>query len=205
MLLLCLGSPELCPEEERNLGAYASILWEPEMQCSKNEWLTYRHFFWCIFFVCTKAHHIFGSLVLFWNGILCHSVESSKVRILIVICAPIRLNAQINFLVCISYNYSYNYCSHWHACVACINWLAILLGSEAEQSSGWANLLGILSVSCTGFAVLTELCVVNATQLLKENQIAIIYLLEHFCYSLHRYWMEFRITDHSSCQIVICV
>lgn len=144
MLLLCLGSPELCPEEERNLGAYASILWEPEMQCSKNEWLTYRHFFWCIFFVCTKAHHIFGSLVLFWNGILCHSVESSKVRILIVICAPIRLNAQINFLVCISYNYSYNYCSHWHACVACINWLAILLGSEAEQSSGWANLLGIL-------------------------------------------------------------
>lgn len=83
-------------------------------------------------------------------------------------------------LVCRSDNCSYNYCSHWHACVACLNWLAILLGSEAEQSSGRANLLSILSVSCTGFAVLTELCVVDATQLLKENQIAIIYLLENF-------------------------
>lgn len=64
-------------------------------------------------------------------------------------------------------------------------WLAILLGSEAKQSSGWANLLSILSVSCTGFAVLTELSVVNATQLLKENQITVIHLSERFCYSLY--------------------
>lgn len=69
--------------------------------------------------------------------------------------------------------------------------MAILLGSEAEQSSSCANLLSILSGSCIGFAVLMELCVVNGSQLLKENQIDMIYLLERFCCSLHRFWMEF--------------
>jgi len=147
MLLVCLGSLELCPEQERNLGACASILWEPELQCSKNEWLTYRSFFWYIFFVCTNAHHIFGSLVLFWNRFICHSVKPRKVRILIVICDPFHLNTQIHFLVCISYIYRYDCCSHWHTCVACINWSAILLGSEAEQSSGCTNLLRFLLVS----------------------------------------------------------
>lgn len=153
MLLVSLGALQLCPEQERIQGAHAREL---ELQYGKNAWLTYRWFFWCIFFVRTKTYHIFGSLVLFWNGIFHHSVKSSKVRILIVIRNPIHLRTQIHFLVRISYNYGYNHCSHGHACVACINWLALLLGNEAEQSSGWANILSILSVSCTVSAVFTK-------------------------------------------------
>lgn len=37
VLLVGLGCLELCPEQERNLGAYASILCEPGLQHSKNE------------------------------------------------------------------------------------------------------------------------------------------------------------------------
>lgn len=109
-------------------------------------------------FLSTKTHHVFGSLVLFWNGIFHHSVKSSEVRILIIIRNPIHLRTQIHFLVCTGYNCRYNYCSRWRACVACINWLALLLGNEAERSSGWANILSILSVSCTAFAVFQVTC-----------------------------------------------
>lgn len=103
ILLICLGSPELSPGQERNLGSYASILWEPELQCSKNEWLTYRHFFWCFFFLfffppsMYKGSSHFCFFGTFRNGSFWHSVKSSKVRILKVICKPIHLNTQIHF------------------------------------------------------------------------------------------------------------
>lgn len=72
LLLLCLGPLELSPEQRTNLWAYKCILWESELQCSKYEWFTYRHFFRCLFFkmyVCPQGHITFLLFVLFLNWI----------------------------------------------------------------------------------------------------------------------------------------
>lgn len=192
------------PWTGKESGANASVLWEPELQCSKNKRSTYRHFFWCIFFVCTMAHHIFGSLVLLWNGIFCHSVRSSKVGILTGIRDPIHLSAQIHFFVCISYNYSCSYCSRWCARVACINWLAILLGSEAAQSSGWANLLSILcslNRLCSTYRVTCCRCH-SATKRKSNSHYLFIrtFLLQfaHILNGVQNHWW-FKLSDCHTC------
>lgn len=73
LLLLRLGPLELSPKQRTNLWALTGIFWESELKCSKNEWLTYRRFFCCVFFLnvfmCYKGISHFCYLVLSLNGI----------------------------------------------------------------------------------------------------------------------------------------
>lgn len=167
VLLMCLSSLELYPEQERNLGACAKISWQPELQCSKNEWLNYRRLFWCIFFCVYKgsSHLWFFAACLKW--IFYHSVKSSEVRI--VRCDPILLNPQIYFFVV-----QITITAVTPAPIGMLLLLA-LTGCQfcwaVKQSRVQAGLtlLSILPVSCGGFAALTMLRVVNASQRKRKS------------------------------------
>lgn len=48
-------------------GHVQGFFWQPELQCSKNEWLNYRRLFWCIFFLCVQR--------LITSSVLCYLFE----------------------------------------------------------------------------------------------------------------------------------